>query len=136
MAAFLGFSVTGSFCVEFTVRDPQGASAKDTLSVEIIQSGIEVRQIAEAPKAYTLYGNYPNPFNPVTTIRYGLPKPSRVRLRVFDVQGRETEILVDRRQPPGVYEARWDASGRASGVYLVVIETEGWKQVRRMMLVK
>jgi cytochrome c2 len=135
-ATFLGFNVDRNFRVLFTVRDAGGLTASDTLRVRILGSGVETRRIAEAPDRYTLYSNYPNPFNPETTLRYGLPRPGQVRLRIFNMRGQVVATLVDGRQAAGVFEVNWRADSDASGMYFAVIESEGWKQVKRMMLVR
>ncbi|MDM7924462.1 MAG: putative Ig domain-containing protein [bacterium] len=135
-ATFLGFNVDKNFRVLFTVRDKGGLTASDTLYIRILGSGVEAERIGAAPDRYTLYGNYPNPFNPQTTLRYGLPKPGPVRLRVLNLRGQVVATLVDGRQAAGVFEVTWRTDGEASGLYFAVIEAEGWKKVQRMMLVR
>jgi hypothetical protein len=88
------------------------------------------------PAEFALHSNYPNPFNPSTTIRYDLPRAQRVILAVYDMLGREIRILVDHRQEAGSYEVRLDASGLPSGVYLVHFQTEEYRSMRRMTLTK
>jgi len=73
---------------------------------------------AGLPSAASLARNYPNPFNPVTTISYDIASSSGVELEVFDLLGRMVETLVSGPAAPGHYEARWDASGFPSGVYV------------------
>ena len=90
----------------------------------------------ELPQELHLAQNYPNPFNPVTVIGYDLPRPSQVRLAVYDMLGREVAVLVDQHQDRGRYEVNWDASRFASGVYVYRIETGGQTISRRMTLVK
>ncbi len=88
--------------------------------------------------------NYPNPFNPATTLAYTVPPstaPSAVRLDVFDAAGRLVRVLVDAVQAPGAYQAVWDgadASGTpvASGVYVAHLRAGAHRQVRTMLLVK
>jgi aminopeptidase N len=86
--------------------------------------------------------NFPNPFNPVTTISYGLVAPGPVRLRVFDVSGRLIRTLVDQAEvTAGDHQAVWnglDQSGRAAaaGVYFYNLETDGFSRTRRMTMVK
>jgi hypothetical protein len=95
----------------------------------------------EAPTEIALKGNYPNPFNPSTTIGYALPHAAKVSLRVYDVLGREVMQLVGGQQGAGYHEAVFDASRYASGVYVyrLVIEDEaGGRTVRqdKMLLLK
>ncbi len=92
---------------------------------------------AEAPSAFvTLHPNYPNPFNPRTTIRYAVPHAARVRLAVYDVLGREIAVLVDALQPAGEHQVSLDASAWASGVYFYSIQTPTRRLTRSMLLVK
>lgn len=72
----------------------------------------------ERPLRFSLLPNYPNPFNPSTSIRYEIPSACDVRLTVVDLIGRDVAILVDGRQDPGTHEARFDGSNLASGVYI------------------
>ena len=86
--------------------------------------------------------NFPNPFNPSTTISFALTAAGPVRLRVFDVSGRLVKTLVDEAAlSTGDHEAIWnglDQSGRAAaaGVYFYNLETEGYARTRRMTMVK
>ena len=92
----------------------------------------------EIPDDYVLEGNFPNPFNPVTTIRFGLPEPSHVTLVVFDVQGREVDTLVDGSIPAGYHMLAWDATHLSSGVYIYRIKTAdgAFSDTGRMVLLK
>jgi hypothetical protein len=62
--------------------------------------------------------NFPNPFNPTTTIRFQLAERSVISLRIFDILGREVAIVAHGVFPPGYHDTQWNASGFASGVYL------------------
>jgi hypothetical protein len=66
---------------------------------------------------YALLANYPNPFNPTTTIRYSIPRADMVRLEVFDELGRLTAQLVNEKKEAGVHEIKFDGSRLESGVY-------------------
>lgn len=95
----------------------------------------------EVPAAYRLEPNYPNPFNPSTTLRFHLPEATEATLAVYDIMGRHVATLVQGRFAAGTHEATWtarDAAGRtvSSGVYLVRLETPTFQQTRRMLLVK
>jgi hypothetical protein len=96
---------------------------------------------APRPAAARLIGNFPNPFNPATTISYELDQPLRVRLSVYDARGRLVCTLVDGHETAGRHDTNWDgadASGRgvASGVYFARLEVGGRSDTRRMVLLK
>ena len=84
-----------------------------------------IRLAVEAPRAFVLHGNYPNPFNPRTTIGYTLPEVSQVSLRIYDVLGREVAHLVEEERRAGYHEAVWEAGRFASGVYVYRMQVEG-----------
>lgn len=88
------------------------------------------------PEEFTLLQNYPNPFNPTTTINYRLASVSGVDLRVHDILGRDVAILVNETQAAGDHEVVLDASGLASGVYLVVLRANGKSAVQKICLMK
>ena len=88
------------------------------------------------PVVFALEANYPNPFNPVTTIRYALPQAERAVLEVYDLMGRRVARLVDQEQTAGRYEVRFDARHLASGVYFYRLHAGAFSQVRRMVLLK
>jgi len=94
------------------------------------------------PRTFALQQNFPNPFNPTTTIRYDLPKAVRVSLKIYDILGREVVTLIDGPQDAGFKSVQWDASALPSGVYiygLVAREVGGkttFTDARKMILVK
>ena len=88
------------------------------------------------PDSPALLGNYPNPFNPSTTIRYRLARPERVSLQVFDLRGRALDTLVQRQQQPGEYQVVFDAHGLPSGIYLYRLQTPSRNETRRMVLLR
>lgn len=94
----------------------------------------------ELPTEYALAANYPNPFNPTTTIQFALPEAARVQLMVFDVLGRRIVVVVDAERQAGRYDVRFDASHLASGTYFYRIEAIGesatFTQVRKMVLLR
>ncbi|MGB9773860.1 MAG: carbohydrate-binding module family 20 domain-containing protein [Bacteroidota bacterium] len=73
----------------------------------------------DIPSEYALDGNYPNPFNPATTISYALPEPCHVTIQVFDVLGRIVATLVNEEKQAGRYSVLWDARDKPSGIYFV-----------------
>lgn len=88
------------------------------------------------PEQFSLSQNFPNPFNPTTNIRFDIQKQGMVTLKVYDILGKEVAILVNETLQPGTYETNYDATGLTSGVYLYKLETEGFSEVKRMILLK
>jgi len=80
--------------------------------------------------------NYPNPFNPQTTIRYQLPKAGHVKLQVFDLSGRLVQTLVDENQPTGEYSKIWNAENVSSGIYFYRLETKDLTSVKKCVKLK
>jgi hypothetical protein len=83
-----------------------------------------------------LFQNYPNPFNPTTNIKFAIPKASFVKLAVYDMLGREVEILVNENVSPGTFEVKWDAAKVSSGIYFYRLTTEEFTDIKKMILVK
>ena len=95
----------------------------------------------EVPEAFGLDANYPNPFNPATTIPFRLAERAAVDLRVYDVTGREVALLARRPMEPGTYEIEWDGRDNAgrplpSGAYFYRIEAGAFTETRTMTLLK
>jgi hypothetical protein len=88
------------------------------------------------PPEYELSQNYPNPFNPGTTISFAISHRSLVTLKVYDLLGKEVAMLVNDRFSPGSYEATFDGSGLASGVYLYRLTSENFTATKKLVLVK
>ena len=88
------------------------------------------------PVEFTLTSAYPNPFNPVTTIQYGLPVDAAVNIIVYDLQGRKTAELVNELKTAGYYTLKWDASDHASGIYFVKLMTSEFTKTQKLVLVK
>jgi len=88
------------------------------------------------PTVFKLYDNYPNPFNPVTTIKYDVPKATHVKITIFDMMGREVKVLFNDRSSPGYYEIQWDATNFASGTYFYKLESNYFTDVKKMILIK
>ena len=88
------------------------------------------------PAEFTLSQNYPNPFNPSTTINYGITKRTFVELRIYDILGREVELLVNEEQDAGYYELDFNASKLSSGIYLYQIKAGNFIETKKMILLK
>ncbi|RMF58249.1 MAG: T9SS C-terminal target domain-containing protein [Bacteroidetes bacterium] len=99
-------------------------------------TGTAVDSAGDLPADYRLDANYPNPFNPQTTIRYGLPQTAPVRLVVYDVLGRPVRVLVDGVQQAGWHTVRFEANHLSSGVYIYRLEAPGVQRTGSMVLLR
>ncbi len=126
-------TLTGASTVIATL--PNGTEI-DALVIPSV-STIGIEPVGNAvPEAYSLSQNYPNPFNPATNIKFQLPREEFVKLSIFDMLGREIEILVNKEMKPGTYRADWNASKFSSGVYFYRLEAGEFTETRKMILVK
>ena len=85
---------------------------------------------------YQLYQNFPNPFNPVTTIKYTIPKSNFVNIKLYDILGREIKTLVAREEAAGNYEIKFDGSDLSSGIYFYTMSVENYISTRKMIILK
>ena len=93
------------------------------------------------PIEFALHNNYPNPFNPLTTLRYDLPEDSEVTIIIYDMLGRQVRALVNQSQEAGYKSIIWNATndyGRpvSAGVYLFQIKAGEYVSTRKMVLLK
>ncbi|MFI5252749.1 MAG: M1 family aminopeptidase [Bacteroidota bacterium] len=88
------------------------------------------------PKDFRLDQNYPDPFNPSTTIGFEVPITTHVQLKIFNLLGTEVATLVDGIKPPGQYHAVWDAGNFASGIYLYRLTAGSFLQTKKLVLIK
>jgi len=99
-------------------------------------SDISPEVVRSIPGNYSLEQSFPNPFNPSTTIKYGLPRASHVCLSVYDLLGRGVSVLVNERGEAGVHEVKFDGSGLSSGVYFYRLQAGNFVQTRRFILLR
>ena len=88
------------------------------------------------PQAFALLPNFPNPFNPETTIRYALPTPARVDIAVYNLAGQRVGTLMQQHQQAGYHQVTWRAADYTSGVYLLLIEADNRRETMKMLLLK
>jgi hypothetical protein len=88
------------------------------------------------PESFALFQNFPNPFNPTTTIRFSLPKSSFVTLKIFNLLGQEIEILVSEKFSAGEFEIKWNATAHPSGIYFYRLQAGDYGEVRKLILLK
>ena len=97
--------------------------------------------IEEIPTSFTLYHNYPNPFNPITTIDYDIASDQFVRIIIYDVKGRTVNILVNQYQKAGFKSIQWNGTDLNSkpvsgGMYIYSIQAGNFRQTKKMILLK
>jgi uncharacterized delta-60 repeat protein len=136
--AALGITVDTSGNIFVTGYTQTIAAGYDMLAMKY-QGGelIAVNIIStEVPKSFSLSQNYPNPFNPTTTIKFDVQKTAFVKLRIYDILGREVALLVNETLRVGKYEALFSSSRLASGIYFYELSAEGFTDTKKMMLIK
>lgn len=115
-----------------------GSVSPDTIN--FYMTGINVIGIEPIsgliPKTYSISQNYPNPFNPATKIDLDLPKNTMVKVAVYDMLGREVEVLVNSQLNAGSYKLDWNAVKYSSGIYFYKIITSEFTDTKKMILVK
>ncbi len=88
------------------------------------------------PQVFLLHQNFPNPFNPSTTIKYSVPVYQKVSIKIFDVLGNEAAVLVDEIKSPGEYNAEFNAAGFSSGIYYYRMTAGNYSETKKMILLK
>jgi hypothetical protein len=107
-----------------------------TNEVSVIKAMIEKDNIAAASYDFKLNQNYPNPFNPLTTILFSLAKKEIVKLKIYDITGREVRTLVDGEYDAGDYKVEFNASKLSSGVYFYQITAGDFREVKKLQVLK
>jgi len=130
---------------EFTILEVNGAGCEFALDDIYWEGGGTVSiiedEFSKTPIKYSLNNNYPNPFNPLTTIRYDLPEDGFVNVTIYDMMGRTVKIMVTEEQNAGVKSVQWDATDSfgkpvSAGVYLYQIQADEYIQTKKMVLLK
>ena len=103
----------------FTIREANSVNENDPIA-----------------RIFQLYPNYPNPFNPSTTIKFEIPRTSLVNLTVYDILGRQVSVLVNERRDAGVYEVSFDGSNLASGVYFYRLQAGTYVKSKKILLIR
>jgi hypothetical protein len=129
---------------EYNLQSDDTQEASDHLPLVfdmVINSELGVRDGSNLPSSIKVYPNYPNPFNPKTTIEYAIPLESNVRLKIFDILGRKVLTLLDEFQKPGYKSILWDGKDSfgnsvSAGMYFYVLEVGRKKEIMKMVLLK
>ena len=130
-------SGAGAGTVQLDIFD-LGSDEHLFLDVNFYAGMVDITKDIIKPKQFLLFPAYPNPFNPVTTIRFNIPIETQniTSLQLFDVKGRPVESLVNRVLQPGEYKVAWSASGMPSGVYFAELVSGNYRQVQILVLMK
>ncbi|MDQ3020130.1 MAG: T9SS type A sorting domain-containing protein [Bacteroidota bacterium] len=99
-----------------------------TSSIEPINNSI--------PTSLNLFQNYPNPFNPVTKIKFSVPENQLIKIKVYDIQGKEILELVNEQVQAGNYEIEFNGNNFSGGIYFYTLESESFKTTKKMVLIK
>jgi len=111
-------------------------AARHNLGWTLLGWEVESEAAISLPTHYDLHANFPNPFNPTTTLVYDLPESGYVLLSIYDVTGREVVKLVDNYRPAGTHQATFNGGHLSSGVYFAVFKVNSFSKVQKMLLVK
>lgn len=102
-----------------------------------INSLTRVKEIEAAiPKKFQLYQNFPNPFNPSTTIQFALPKKAKVLMTLYDILGREVTTLINEEREAGIHQVIFQANELSSGIYFYRIQADQFHQTKKLILMK
>jgi hypothetical protein len=128
--------------VFFYINDNVGYAVGDSGTILKTTDGggpivsVNSQQSAQLSQEFSLWQNFPNPFNPTTVIRYQLPVRSHVILKLYDEIGREVSVLVDGMEQAGFHEASIDGSGLASGMYFYTLIAGEFRSVKKFLLLR
>ncbi|MEJ2617986.1 MAG: pectinesterase family protein, partial [Ignavibacteriaceae bacterium] len=137
----IGSILTSTEAADYTIenifsKNSNPGFAYDWIPSNPVTSVKDDENINQVPLNFQLFQNYPNPFNPSTTIKYGIPQSSHVKIILYDILGREVATIVNEVKNAGYYTVKFNASSLASGVYFYRIEAGNFVQVKKMMLLK
>ncbi|MCB0732697.1 MAG: T9SS type A sorting domain-containing protein, partial [Ignavibacteriae bacterium] len=97
---------------------------------------IDDKEIIDIPNSYQLFQNYPNPFNPSTTIKFAVPKQSKVAIKIFDVLGNEIKTLHEGIKQTGTHLINFNAGNLSSGVYFYKLQYGNSQLIKKLILLK
>ena len=123
----------GTYTVNAGFKSP---SPRRWDSVLVSISVTDVQDNSLNPSAYKLYANYPNPFNPSTTLVYSLPEASLTSLKIYDAIGNEVAVVVDEINSAGIHQTEFDAAGLSSGIYYYTLQAGSFIETRKMILLR
>ncbi|WP_456440887.1 T9SS type A sorting domain-containing protein [Caldithrix abyssi] len=120
----------------FAQEDGRWATAFAKIDPSGIPAAVAGSRSAHQPLDFSLLQNFPNPFNPTTTISFRLGKQVNVELNIYNAQGKLVSRLLEGQKNAGVHQAQWDATGFSSGIYFITLKVNGMSVTRKAMLLK
>jgi len=88
------------------------------------------------PEDFSIHSIYPNPFNPITNITYGIPEYVNVQITIYDLSGKQVHTLINKPKTPGYYLVNWNASAHPSGIYLIKMKSGNYSHTQKVILIK
>jgi len=129
--------IATQFSAVFTYNNGYEIMPRDTNDIAHVSGMTGIgNEVLDAPSSYALYSNYPNPFNPTTTIMFDIPKISMVTLKVFNLLGQEIMTIVSKNHAAGTYRYTFDAGRLSSGMYIYQLRASDYVETRKMILMK
>jgi len=130
----------GVYSARVIIEDPY-QSLSDTLGINLTVSGVVGVDDDVLPYEFSLYQNFPNPFNPSTDIKFSLPNSERVHLVIYDLLGNVVKEMVNEDLNPGMYTYKWmgenqSGSTVSAGMYFYQIQAGSFSKTRKMILLK
>jgi hypothetical protein len=124
------------FITGFTMNAGDMMSGSSTMATIKYGAGMLTENDAVIPIAFKLYQNFPNPFNPSTVIKFDVGQPANVKITIFDILGREVTVPVNTALEPGNYQINVNMQNYSSGVYFYELKVNGYREVKKMTLIK
>ena len=128
---------SGTYSYQVSALFTKGESDRtEPISFDYISVPVEDIGLCEIPDDYFVEQNYPNPFNPMTSIRFGLPRASTVKLEIYNLLGRKVAVLLEGELAAGIHTAVWNADKVPSGIYFYHLQAADYRAMGKMLLVK
>lgn len=132
---------SGYYCLAVWKKDSESLAKSATYSIQIDEVLTKIVSESQVPVTYSLEQNFPNPFNPSTKIKFGIPEENFVKIKIFDILGREIKSLVNEKLQPAFYTVQWngdDSNGKkvSSGIYFYKLETEKFSETKKLTILK
>ncbi len=132
-----GNVTNGTYTVTIKGAGPNGTPVHQRAITLLINNVIGISTLGnEVPSEFYLFQNYPNPFNPNTNIRFDISRSGIVKLKIYDITGKEVSELINGQYAPGKYNYDFNAGNLSSGIYFYKLETPEFTSIRKMVLIK